>query len=225
MLTTVYYGVGYRIRGGIPEVPSLRILRWIVAEHRPSRADVFGNDLSPIQPIWVPTNVKFVVDDAEDDWNYTPEERFHFIHGRGLGGCIADWPRLLGRILDDLHPGGVCEMHEFGWIETVAGETLGESLQMWIELVSKGFLKLGKTLDIGLALEELMENAGFINVKVKRVKVSQLTRVLIPWCLTESPFRSPSALGPKTTRKSGFASCSKFSTAWIHSPPLPLLGF
>ncbi|KAK1539141.1 methyltransferase [Colletotrichum costaricense] len=38
-----------------------------VGGHYPS-AEVTGVDLSPIQPRWVPSNVRFFVDDVEDDW-------------------------------------------------------------------------------------------------------------------------------------------------------------
>lgn len=31
-------------------------------------AVVTGLDLSPIQPVWVPPNVNFLVDDVEDTW-------------------------------------------------------------------------------------------------------------------------------------------------------------
>jgi hypothetical protein len=48
---------------------------------------VIGNDLSPIQPLWVPANCKFIVDDLESEWLYQPSEAFDYIHGRGLGGA------------------------------------------------------------------------------------------------------------------------------------------
>ncbi|KKY18340.1 putative phosphoethanolamine n [Phaeomoniella chlamydospora] len=36
-------------------------------------AEVIGTDLSPIQPGWVPPNVRFEIDDATQEWDY-PEE-------------------------------------------------------------------------------------------------------------------------------------------------------
>lgn len=53
---------------------------------------VLGNDLSPIQPRWVPPNVRFEVDDVEDDWTYN--QPFDFIHCRMMGNAIHDWPKL-----------------------------------------------------------------------------------------------------------------------------------
>ena len=34
------------------------------------KAQVLGNDLTPIQPRWVPPNVRFEVEDVEADWAY-----------------------------------------------------------------------------------------------------------------------------------------------------------
>ena len=41
------------------------------ADEHPA-AEVIGIDLSPIQPTWIPPNCMFVVDDAEENWLYTP---------------------------------------------------------------------------------------------------------------------------------------------------------
>ena len=49
-----------------------------------SSAMVIGNDLSPIQPAWVPTNCKFIIDDIESDWVYRPDEPFDYIHGSSV---------------------------------------------------------------------------------------------------------------------------------------------
>lgn len=62
------------------------------ADEHPS-AVVLGTDLSPIQPTWVPPNLKFEVDDCEAEWTY-PDNYFDYIHIRTLTGCIKDWNRL-----------------------------------------------------------------------------------------------------------------------------------
>jgi cyclopropane fatty-acyl-phospholipid synthase-like methyltransferase len=33
-------------------------------------AEVIGTDLSPIQPVWIPPNCRFEVDDAEQEWTF-----------------------------------------------------------------------------------------------------------------------------------------------------------
>ena len=74
------------------------------ADEFPS-ALVIGTDLSPIQPTDVPPNCKFYVDDFESEWTFGPDETFDFIHGRALGGCIANYDLLYQRIYDNLKPG------------------------------------------------------------------------------------------------------------------------
>lgn len=54
-------------------------------------AEVIGTDLSPIQPGFVPPNLRFEIDDATDTWVY-PENHFDLIHIRSLYGAVADWP-------------------------------------------------------------------------------------------------------------------------------------
>ena len=57
-------------------------------------AEVLGIDLSPIQPLWVPPNVKFMVDDAESPWLHPPDS-FDFVHIRHMCSSIKNWPKLL----------------------------------------------------------------------------------------------------------------------------------
>lgn len=84
-----------------------------VADEFPA-AEVIGVDLSPIQPGWsvflsrflahfemliitlhrTPPNLKFIIDDANQEWDFA-EESFDFIHIRSLAGCIEDWPTFL----------------------------------------------------------------------------------------------------------------------------------
>jgi trans-aconitate methyltransferase len=61
-------------------------------------ATITGVDLSPIQPSWVPPNVKFTVDDLESPW-LQPENHFDYIHSRHIVMAIKDWPKLLQRAL------------------------------------------------------------------------------------------------------------------------------
>ncbi len=51
-----------------------------VGDRYPS-ANVIGLDLSPIQPLWVPPNVEFIVEDVEeDDWIHGTN--FDYVHLR-----------------------------------------------------------------------------------------------------------------------------------------------
>jgi hypothetical protein len=59
-------------------------------------AIVEGLDLSPIQPNWVPPNVKFTVDDVEDEFVYPPNH-FDLIHTRHLMPHIKNVQALMNR--------------------------------------------------------------------------------------------------------------------------------
>ena len=47
-------------------------------------------------PTFVPTNVKFEVDDVESDWLH--EEKFSFIFSRYMAASILDWPKFVDNI-------------------------------------------------------------------------------------------------------------------------------
>jgi trans-aconitate methyltransferase len=86
------------------------------ADEHPS-ATIIGTDLSPIQPSWLPPNCSFYVEDVESEWLYTPEEAFDLIHSRGMVGSISSWTSYYEKILQNLRPGGRCEVQEYEcWI-------------------------------------------------------------------------------------------------------------
>ncbi|BAE61942.1 unnamed protein product [Aspergillus oryzae RIB40] len=74
-------------------------------------SEVIGNDLSPIQPRWVPPNCQFEIDDFESEWSYA--HPFDYIYGRELAGSIHDFPRLCKQAFAHLHPGGFFEIQSF----------------------------------------------------------------------------------------------------------------
>ena len=64
-------------------------------------AEILGNDISPIQPTLVPPNVKFEVDDLEEEWVYST--KFDYIHVRYLACSIRDWPKLVRQCYKSVH--------------------------------------------------------------------------------------------------------------------------
>ena len=62
-------------------------------------ASVLGVDLSPIQPEWVPPNVKFMVDDVESPW-LRPLNHFDYVHARHTVMAIKNWPKLMQRVYE-----------------------------------------------------------------------------------------------------------------------------
>lgn len=92
-----------------------------------------------------------------------------------MEGAIADWVLLFRQIYDNLKPGGSCEMQEYGGsIFSIDDPTLSKTpnLKEWVELVNKGLISFGKELDVAPKLKKLMEDAGFLDVTEKIVKVS-----------------------------------------------------
>jgi hypothetical protein len=66
-----------------------------VADAHPAAA-VKGIDVSPIQPAWVPTNLKFEVDDYNLEW--LDEGKYDLIHARELLGTVPNWPEMYKKI-------------------------------------------------------------------------------------------------------------------------------
>lgn len=58
-------------------------------------AEVLGVDLSPIQPKWVPSNCRFLVDDVEEEWLYG--DNFDMVHMRTMASVLKDIPKVLRR--------------------------------------------------------------------------------------------------------------------------------
>lgn len=136
---------------------------------------VIGTDLSPIQPDWVPPNCKFYVDDIESEWIYSPTEAFDFIHGRGMGGSIADWDLLYQRIFENLKPGGWIEIQEYdAWIYSEDDPELERAsyVKKWLQYIDEASAKFGKRLNVAAQQKQKVINAGFIGVHEDIYKVN-----------------------------------------------------
>ena len=72
------------------------------------QAQVTGIDISPIQPLWVPPNCHFEIEDIEQDW--LVGSNFDYIFGRELLMSIRDWPKLISQAYEHLNPGGWLEL-------------------------------------------------------------------------------------------------------------------
>ena len=128
--------------------------------------------MSPIQPRWVPPNLRFEVDDAESDWTYS-KGSFDFIHLRTLGGSIRDVPRLLRQVYDHLKPGGWIEWQEYEMtLKSDDGSLLKDSfILQYIDNLNLAASKFGKVMDIAPTLKPAMEETGFVKVVDKVFKV------------------------------------------------------
>lgn len=136
-----------------------------MADEHPG-ATVIGTDLSPIQPLWVAPNAKFVVDDVEDEWVYRPSEAFDFIHGRGMGGSVKDWAKLYSQIFKHLKPGGFLEMQEYeAWMKSDDG-TLDNcpNIIMWQQKMDEASKAFEKQLNVAAEQKDKIIAAGFEDV-------------------------------------------------------------
>lgn len=138
-------------------------------------ATIIGTDLSPIQPTWVPPNVKFYVDDLESDWAYPEAERFDYIHGRALIGAITNWKKLFSEAFDNLKSGGFLEMQEYPCDINSDDDTLPlvPELMNWVGKLNEACAIIEKPSANAHLLKGLMEEAGFVDVKQEVYKVSQ----------------------------------------------------
>lgn len=144
-------------------------------------ASVFGVDLSPIQPDWVPANCRFHVDDYEDEWTYRDDEKFDYIHGRALSGTVSDWPRFYRQVRQHLKPGGWCEMQEYdAWIFS-DDDSFDRAVwtKKWVEKLDEASRMYGKQLNVARHHKQWMIDAGFEDVqeKVIRVRASVLAQL------------------------------------------------
>ncbi|KAL2182151.1 S-adenosyl-L-methionine-dependent methyltransferase [Thermothelomyces heterothallicus CBS 202.75] len=137
------------------------------------RASVFGVDLSPIQPEWVPSNCRFHVDDYEDEWTYRDDERFDYIHGRALSGTVADWSNFYRQVRQHLKPGGWCEMQEYdAWIFS-DDDSFGRAAwtKEWVEKLDEASRLFGKQINVACKHKQWMIDAGFENVEEKVIRI------------------------------------------------------
>ncbi|CAF9915342.1 MAG: hypothetical protein ALECFALPRED_010113 [Alectoria fallacina] len=141
-------------------------------------AEILGNDLSAIQPRWVPPNVRFEIDDVEADWTY--HQKFDYIHCRFMGNAIQNWPRLIPRSIRGNNQYEVFVVHTKpgGWVECIDLDLEWNSPDgsLTPDLASKHFnttfLKASRESGMepcpGPLLEGWLKDAGFKGVAAER---------------------------------------------------------
>ncbi|EXK82425.1 hypothetical protein FOQG_13294 [Fusarium oxysporum f. sp. raphani 54005] len=131
-------------------------------------AEVIGSDLSPIQPSWVPPNVKFEIDDATLRWTWD-NNTFDFIHIRYLFGAIKDWSSLFKEAYRCCAPDGWIQSAEADvHIRSDDGTTDDlDCLKLWAKLFTEGGAALGNPFFVqeGDLQEKGIQAAGFTDIK------------------------------------------------------------
>lgn len=150
-------------------------------------AHITGTDLSPVQPIEVPENVHFLIDDAtENDWLWNPNH-FDFIHTGHMSGSLPSFKELMRKAFTHLRPGGYLECHEMDFKPQCDDDTMppenpdgpsAYALHDWFDYQERA----GQVIDpprpfrIAHKLSSWMKEVGFVDVQEIVTKIP-----LNPW--------------------------------------------
>ncbi|KUJ18903.1 S-adenosyl-L-methionine-dependent methyltransferase, partial [Mollisia scopiformis] len=129
-------------------------------------AQIVGTDLSAIQPLYVPPNCRFEIDDAEDEWNFA--EKFDYVHGRALLSCFKDPKHVISEAFKSLAPGGYLELQDAVFPFNYIGEPPVDSdLYRWNKLCVEGSTKIGRPWTNVLNYKRWLTEVGFEDVVEK----------------------------------------------------------
>ncbi|KFY92876.1 hypothetical protein V498_04686 [Pseudogymnoascus sp. VKM F-4517 (FW-2822)] len=133
-------------------------------------AHILGIDLTPIQPLWVPPNVEFIVDDCEKDWLTGDVDLAHF---RFMAMILRDIPGVLGHAYKSLRPGGWIELQELHGHPYCDDGTMSrdDPFKQLYDLAGQAYQKFGMSTALPAQLKPLLLDAGFQNIHCKIMKV------------------------------------------------------
>jgi SAM-dependent methyltransferase len=134
-------------------------------------AEVLGLDLSPIQPDWVPPNVKFLVDDVEAEW--LNGDQIDFVHLRNMIPVLKDPVALLKQVYDNLKPGAWVELQDVDGDVHSDDDSIPADwpLKRFTELVLQAFAQFGTNAHAAVFGAEYLQQAGFVNIKHNYIKL------------------------------------------------------
>ena len=140
---------------------------------------MIGTDITPIQPSWVPPNVKFELDDCNSEWTW-PDNTFDFINMRMLFGIVEDWDLCMRQAYCTCKPGGYAETFVFDnhWKGENGTVKEDSAIAQWRRVWTAAGNKMGRPFDvISRDLDrKAMQAAGFVDVQVREYYVP-----LGPW--------------------------------------------
>jgi SAM-dependent methyltransferase len=134
-------------------------------------AEVTGIDLSPIQPVWVPPNCRFEVDDAEKEWTFK-DNYFDLIHIRNITQGIDDWSKVMASAFKCAKPGSYVELNEIGLSLFSDDGTLkpDNPMLVWFGLAEEALTKIGRPNVTKELLAQRLTDAGFVDIKMSEHK-------------------------------------------------------
>ncbi|KAK8017096.1 hypothetical protein PG993_015285 [Apiospora rasikravindrae] len=141
-------------------------------------AEVMGIDLSPIQPVWLPPNVKFLIDDCEDEW--LNGDGWDLVHFRTMSAVLKNVPKMCEQAYANLKPGGWIEWQELhAWMQCDDGTMPPNDPAFdFYKLFQQAFRRIGCDTALAANLDRPLKDAGFVNVQcvVKKIPVGQWAR-------------------------------------------------
>ncbi|KAK0635466.1 S-adenosyl-L-methionine-dependent methyltransferase [Bombardia bombarda] len=128
-------------------------------------AQIIGTDLSPIQPPFVPPNVRFFVEDSTEEWDFSAD--FDYIHTRVTIGCWSDMKtQIVQPAFDHLLPGGWLECQEFVVFPECDDGTIPEAFawKQWALEMRAVSQIANRQFELGSNLKSWFEEVGFVDV-------------------------------------------------------------
>ncbi|KAK7751611.1 hypothetical protein SLS62_006437 [Diatrype stigma] len=131
------------------------------------KSDVLGIDINPIEPEQpVPPNCRFETADVDEEWTFTRNKLYDYIHVRSLG-VVINHEQLFKTIYDHLTPGGFVEFQEWNLKLDSADHSLeGTQLYKWNRIA-----KLGKDPSQIMKYRDMLPNAGFEDIVERKYAV------------------------------------------------------
>lgn len=137
-----------------------------------------GIDLSPIQPVWIPPNVKFIIDDCEDEW--LNGDNYDLVHFRFMAPVLKDMPKMCKQAIDNIKPGGWIEWQELHAMMHCDDGSMpaDDPAAELYRLVDQAFKKMDFDLHLSAHMGDVLKAAGFVNVQciVKKIPVGTWAR-------------------------------------------------
>lgn len=133
-------------------------------------AEIVGLDLSPIQPFMVPPNVRFLVDDIEDEW--MDRGGYDFINLRHSCMYLKDMDKLINNSYAHLKEGGWLEITDYCTFIRCDDGTMppGHPVAQVARMMHQCLLNYGMNGYTINELEQKYKNAGFKNIQCRVVK-------------------------------------------------------
>ncbi|KAK6226912.1 TAM domain methyltransferase [Colletotrichum tabaci] len=133
-------------------------------------AEVIGVDLSPARAEFVPPNVRFEVDDLEEEWTYSLP--FEYIHSRFMTASINNWKEYIQKCYDNLTPGGYLELQDADVMPRSDDNLLPKDAAIikYVDMLKEASAKSGREYVEVSSLKNLMIEAGFVDVEMQMFK-------------------------------------------------------